>query len=265
MMGEKAMNRLAAACIMTLLPAVAAAQETRTPRLEFAAHVSGQTGRQNSATWSPRITWNVTPLSAIEATADFSPTNNDPNWGRRSARGYSLHLRQSLLTRSRWQVFGVLGVGSSETHTTFARHIVTVGDYSWDIPEQTIEETSVAVHVGPAAQVQVAPWLSLRADVRLTLSENNSGLRGMIGAVVPVGTLPPNPKFTQRDRLSNGIRNGAVTGVVSGGVLYAWGALALCDTDDCGTFALSAITFGTVSGAVVGGLIGAMVDSLIGK
>lgn len=258
------MNRQAAVLMMMLIPAVAAAQETRMPRVEFGAHVSGQTVRQTSATWSPRISWNVTPLTAIEATADFSPMTDDPNWGRRSARGYSLHLRQSLLARGRWQVFGVLGVGGSSSTTTFPRHIFTVGDYTWDIPEQTIEETGVAVHVGPAAQVQVAPWLSLRADVRLTLS-HASGLRGMIGAVVPVGTRPPDPKFRQRDRLSNGIRNGAVTGAISGGALYAWGAWALCDRNDCGRFALSAITFGTVSGAVVGGLIGGMVDSLISK
>ena len=258
------MHRQTAVLMMLLIPAVAAAQETRLPRLEFAGHVSAQTGRRQSATWSPRISWNVTPLTAIEATADVSPTTDNPNWGRESARGYSLHLRQSLLARGRWQVFGVLGVGGSSSTTTFPRHILTVGDYTWDIPEQTIEETGVAVHVGPAAQVQAAPWLSLRADVRLTLS-HASGLRGMIGAVVPVGTRPPDPKFRERDRLSNGIRNGAVAGAISGGALYAWGALAFCDSGDCGRFALSAVTFGTVSGAVVGGLLGAMIDSLIAK
>lgn len=257
------MKRLAAVLIVTLIPATALAQETRMPRVEFAAHVSAQTGRQQSATWSPRITWNVTPLSAVEATADFG-TLDDRTWRRASSRGYSLHWRQSLLRRDRWQLFGVLGAGSSDTTTVYPGHVVTVGDHRWDIPEQTIEETSVAVHVGPAVQMQVAPWLFLRADVRLTLSEN-SGLRGMIGAVVPVGTVPTHPGFTQRDRLVNGIRNGAVTGAISGGALYAWGALALCDHDDCGRFALSAITFGTVSGAVVGGLLGAMIDSVIGK
>lgn len=257
------MPRLVVALIVTLIPVTAVAQETRMPRVEFAGHVSAQTGRQQSATWSPRITWNVTPLSAVEATADFG-TVDDRSWRRASGRGYSLHWRQSLLRRDRWQLFGVLGVGNSDTTTVYPRHVVDVGDYSWDIPEQTIRETSVAVHVGPAAQVQVAPWLSLRADVRLTLSENG-GVRGMIGAVVPVGTLPPNPGFANRDRLDNGIRYGAVTGAISGGALFTWAALALCDRDDCGRFALSAITFGTVSGAAVGGLVGAMIDSLRSK
>lgn len=81
------MHRQTAVLMMLLIPAVAAAQETRLPRLEFAGHVSAQTGRRQSATWSPRISWNVTPLTAIEATADVSPTTDNPNWGRESARG----------------------------------------------------------------------------------------------------------------------------------------------------------------------------------
>jgi len=241
--------------VMLAVPAMAVAQSQRIPRVEFGAQVSRQTGERGALAGSPRITWNVTPLTAVEVGADIRRSPALRFGSRTQSEAAHVHLRQSLLSSERWQLFGVVGVGAVHSTTRF------------EGASSEFVETSPTVHVGSAAQFRATPWLDFRADLRLTLSEG-SGIRGMVGAVVPVGRLPVQPAgYTgnKKDSLANGITAGAITGAVGVGTLFGFYGRALCENTDCDAFTIKAAAFGAVSGAVVGGLVGAVIDGLITK
>ncbi len=241
--------------VMLVLPTMAAAQSQRIPRVEFGAQVSRQMGERASFTATPRITWNVTPVTAVEVAADLRRSRQVQFGSRLNSDALNVHVRQSLWSDDRWQVFGLVGLGVVHATTTF------------EGSSSEFVETSPTVHVGSAAQFRATPWLDFRADLRLTLSEE-SGVRGMVGAVVPVGRLSVRPAddiTRTKDSLANGIITGGLTGAVGVGALYGYYGRVLCDRDDCGAFALKAAAFGAVSGAIVGGLVGAVIDGLITK
>jgi len=244
-----------AVVVMLAVPALVVAQPPRIPRVEFGAQVSRQTGERASVTGTPRITWNVRPSTAFEVGADLRRSREVGFGSRTNSDAVNVHVRQSLWSDNRWQVFGLLGLGVVHATTTF------------EGASSEFLETSPTVHVGSAAQFRATPWLDVRADLRLTLSEE-SGIRGMVGAVVPIGRLPVRPAGDtagNKDSLANGIAVGALSGAVGVGAIYGYYGRVLCERDDCGAFALKAAAFGAVSGAIVGGLVGAVIDGLITK
>jgi len=132
--------------------------------------------------------------------------------GQMSGQAVSMHLQQTLLERGPWQVFGVVGGGVRRPSISF--------------PDFRFVEDGTAVHIGPAVQLQVARRLMLRADVRLELSDQ-AGLRGMVGAAIPLDQMPAGTRARQRpaDSLVNGVAMGtgvgALTGALAGAIIDA--------------------------------------------
>ena len=245
------------------LPGLAMAQPTRSPRVELGVQASVQTGQAGAITWSPRITLSLAPLTAIEVSADVRPARTDAFGTRVSSRAFTAHWRQTLFTAGRWQFSGVLGVGGSRRVMEFPEQTFPGSDGPESFPAHTFVDRGLAVHIGPAVQFEAAPWLALRGDLRLDAG-NNGGLRGMVGAVVPVGRYRSGGRLVEgRDSLKNGIIIGASTGALGGGVLFTWAANVFCESDPCSSFEGVAFLFGAASGAAVGGLLGAMIDSVI--
>ena len=183
------MPRLIATIILVgfaLVPAAARAQVPDPPRAEIGVQVSGQTGERGALSWSPRITFNLAPATALEVAADVRRPRADVFATRTSGQWYALHLRQSLLQRGRLQVFGVIGAGAGETTWDFPGRTIEVRNGSITYPPSRYRDYGFAAHVGAAAQYEVAARLAVRADVRATASESG-GLRAMAGVVTPVG------------------------------------------------------------------------------
>jgi hypothetical protein len=174
---------------LAALPGQALAQPPRPAAAEVGAHVSRRIDDPAPITWSPRVTLNLTHVTAIEGTADiqktFGPEYEDGP--RTSARGFGVHWRQALFTSGRWQIFGMLGAGLNRGEQNFPERILQGRDGPEVMPAFTFVNTDPVAHLGPAVQVELAPWFALRGDVRLTIGDNNGALRGMVGGVVPIG------------------------------------------------------------------------------
>jgi len=178
----------AAVTVVAALPGVALAQPPDPPRVELGGQVSVQTGQSLAATWSPRMTLNLTPRTAGEVSADVRPGRTDSFGTRISSRAYTAHWRQTLFTAGRWQFSGVLGVGVSRQVTEFPAQVIGGRDGPEVFPAHTFVDEGLAVQLGPVVQVEVARRLALRGDLRLTAGDHG-GLRAMVGAVVPVGAF----------------------------------------------------------------------------
>ena len=186
-------NSVGAAISFLLLtnPSAALAQPPGPPAVEVGVQVSRKIAEPAvvPVSWSPRVTLNLTHLTAIEVTADIQNAFMEEFEGspRTSARGFSAHWRQTLFTSGRWQVFGVLGAGMNRVEQNYPERIFQGRDGPEVMPAFTFVDSEPVVHLGPGVQVEVAPWLALRGDVRLTVGDNNGGVRGMVGAVIPLG------------------------------------------------------------------------------
>lgn len=236
-----------AAALLVLFPRPSSAQTTEPPRLEVGGQVSAQTAEPGSTTWTTRLTVNLRPDTALEFSGDFRQPGSDPFRRRESGQTAAIHFRQTLWENDRWQVFGVVGGGVRRSARDFSQF--------------RFVEWGPAVHVGPAVQVAVARRLTLRADVRLSLSET-SGLRGMIGAAVPLGQLPAGTRARQGkgDSLVNGVAIGTGVGALTGALAGAFLAAALCE-GDCGDNGVGFVAVTASTGAGIGGLLGAIIDA----
>src|SRR5688572_14087133 len=178
-----------AVTLIAMMPGVALAQPPSPPVVELGAQVSKKIDDPAPFTWTPRVTLNLTHLTAIEGTADILKSfENELEGGTRtSARGFSVHWRQTLFTSGRWHIFGVLGAGMNRVEQNFPERVFQGRDGPVVIPASTFVDSDFVAHLGPGVQVELAPWLSLRGDVRLTVGDNNGGIRGMVGGVIPLG------------------------------------------------------------------------------
>jgi hypothetical protein len=174
---------------MAAMPAAAAAQPPRPPAVEVGVQVSKKIEDPAPIAWSPRVTVNLSHLTAVEGTADLLKSFEPEFEGgtRTSSRGFAVHWTQTLFTSGRWQVFGVLGAGMNRVEQDFPERVFQGRDGPEVMPAHTFVDTEPVAHLGPAVQVEVAPWLALRGDVRLTIGDNNGGVRGMVGGVIPIG------------------------------------------------------------------------------
>lgn len=258
------MRRSSAVVVALAMPCAAVAQDL--PRTELGLHVSAHTSDDGSISWSPRITFNFTPLTAVEGTVDVRQPGTDTFGIRSSGQSAGVHLRQALWANDRWQIFGVFGGGISRRTTEVPVQTLERPEGTVIYPAFQFTDTEPALHVGQAVQFDAARRLSLRVDIRLAINAN-VGLRGMVGGVVPLGRLAAPETRQQalgrRDSLGNGLAIGAASGAVTGAVFFGLMGWALCEDDPCERLALATGTFGAASGAVVGGLIGALIDSLI--
>jgi hypothetical protein len=248
-------------------PAIARAQTQDWPKSELSAQISTQTGSNQAITWSPRLTMRVAPLSALELTADFRPMTGDEFGTRVGSQSYGLHLRQTLWSRGRVQVFGVVGAGGERVHYFFPGRTITGRDGPEVIAPAEFSDTGLAVHIGTAVQFEASRFLALRADLRTTLSDEG-GLRAMVGGVVPLGgRFKADPAGGNlragHDSLTNGIAIGAGTGAVISGLGAGFLVTVLCEQDDCLEAATGAVVVAAVAGAALGGVVGGVVDSLI--
>ncbi len=242
---------LFAATVLTAAgPQVAFAQTAEPPRLEIGGQISGHTGDRGSLTWTPRLTLNLRPDTALELSSEFRRPSNAPDRLEESGQGVSVHLRQTLWANGQWQVSGVVG-GGVRRHTIHFPGSTGAG----------FVENDTAMHIGPSVQLRVATRLLLRADVRMEFSDN-AGLRGMVGAAVPLGQLPAGSRARQRpaDSLVNGVAIGAGVGALTGALAGAFLAAVFCE-DDCTASGIAFVSATTVGGTAIGGLLGAIIDA----
>ena len=180
--------------LMVVMPGVALAQSPDRPVVELGAQGSKRISDEGVA-WALRLTLPLTRRTAIEATADIQ-NSFALKWEggtRRSEREFSVHWRQTVFTSGRWQVFGVLGAGRDRVEHNYPERINGAGRVE---PAHTNVQSEFVAHFGPAVQVELAPWLALRGDLRGTIGDHR-GVRGMVGAVIPIGRYraadPPSP------------------------------------------------------------------------
>jgi hypothetical protein len=181
-----------AVTLLVGMPGIALAQSPDRPVVELGAQGSKRI-RDEGQSLSLRVTVPLTRRTAIEATADIQKSF-ELKWEggtRRSAREFSVHWRQTVFTSGRWQIFGVLGAGRDRVEHNYPERINGAGRVE---PASTNVQSEFMAHFGPAVQVQLAPWLALRGDLRGTVGDHR-GVRGMVGAVVPIrraraGDLP---------------------------------------------------------------------------
>ena len=194
-----------AVALMVVMPGVALAQSPDRPVVELGAQgskrINGVLLRDSTApgdsapvAWSLRLTVNVKRRTAIEGTADIQKSYRDSfgSGARTSARELSVHWRQTVFTSGRLQVFGVLGAGRNRVE----RHVPEWIQSGQVRPPISLVVSEFVAHLGPAVQVELAPWLALRGDVRATLGQRDSGVRGMLGAVIPIGRIRDGERAT---------------------------------------------------------------------
>jgi hypothetical protein len=254
---------LVAAAVLALAgPQLALAQPPEPPRLEIGGQISGQTSESGSVTWTPRLSLSLRPDTALEVSADLRQPSRDPLRLEESGQAGSLHLRQTLWENGRWQVFGVVGGGVRRSSIYFPGYTEVGPPPNRTFPASRFVQYSSAVHIGPAVEVQVAKRLLVRADLRAEFSEDG-GLRGMIGAAVPLGRLPAGSRARQRpaDSLVNGIAIGTGVGAITGALGGAFLAAVFCE-DDCSSTGIAFVSVTTATGTAVGGLLGAIIDAV---
>ncbi len=171
-----------AVALIVVMPSVALAQSPDRPVVEMGAQSSKRI-RDEGQSWSLRLTVPLKRRTAIEATADIQKSFKLKWEGgtRRSAREFSVHWRQTVFTSGRWQIFGLLGGGRNRVEHNYPERIL-----HGHVEPHTNVQSELVAHFGPAVQVEVAPWLALRADVRGTLGEQDSGVNVMVGAMIPI-------------------------------------------------------------------------------
>ena len=250
-----------AAGLLALSPGLAAAQSAEPPRVEIGAQVSGQTAERSAITWTPRLTVNFRPDSALEFSTDIRQPTTDPFRQKKSGQAVLVHLRQTLWEDGRWQVSGVVGGGVRRSTIFFPGYTVNRPDGPLTFPDSQFVQYDTDAHIGPTVQLQVAKRLLVRADVRLEFSDH-TGFRGMIGAAVPLGQLPAGSRARQRpaDSLVNGVAIGTGAGALTGALAGAFLAAVFCE-DDCTASGIAFVSVTTATGTAVGGLLGAIIDA----
>ena len=170
--------------LMMGMPGIALAQSPDGPIVELGAQGSKRISDEGVA-WALSLTVPLTRRTAIEATADVQKSFELMWEGgtRRSAREFSVHWRQTVFTSGRWQIFGLLGAGRDRVEHHYPERIL----HGRVEPASTNVQSEFVAHFGPAVQVQLAPWLALRGDVRLALGERDRGVNVLVGAVIPIG------------------------------------------------------------------------------
>jgi hypothetical protein len=249
--------------LLALSPAMAAAQTAEPPKVEIGAQISGHTSERSAITWTPRLTLNLRPDSALEFSADIRQPTTDPFRQEETGQAVSMHLRQTLWENGQWQVSGVVGGGVRRSTIFYPAYTVPGRDGPVTFPDSTFVEYGGAAHIGPSVQVQIAKRLLLRGDVRLEF-QDQTGFRGMIGAAVPLGHMPAGSRARQRpgDSLVNGTAIGAGVGAVTGALAGAFLAAVFCEVDDCTSTGIAFVSVTTATGTAVGGLLGAIIDAI---
>jgi hypothetical protein len=171
--------RIAAALGMLNLvaPGIAGAQDVgRMPIVEVGADISG--AAQGDGPWSSlggRLRLNFDRRTAIEGI--WSPERGPDNYWQ--ADYFTVQVRRSLHTWGGGALFGALG--GTVGHHTF-REVPAPGR----APLYTFTSRSFGPSFGVGTEIEVAPYLALRAETQYVLSDD-SMLRFSGGASVPLG------------------------------------------------------------------------------
>ncbi len=167
-----------AVALMVVVPGIALAQSPDRPVVELGAQGSKKTSDSGLVGQALRLTVPLKRRAAIEARADIQTSSERST----SEREFSVHWRQTVLASGRFQIFGVLGGGRNRVETYVGERIVQ-GRVE---PADRSVVSGFVAHFGPAVQVELAPWLALRGDLQGIIGEQDSGIRGMVGAVIPI-------------------------------------------------------------------------------
>jgi|SRR5688572_29019025 len=167
-----------AVTLMVLMPGIALAQSPRQPVVELGAQVSKKTSDSGLVGQTLRLTVPLKPRTAIEATVDHQSSSQVMT----SEREFSVHWRQTLFASGRLQIFGVLGGGRNRVET-----IVLERNVQGRVErENRFVVSEFVAHLGPAVQVELARWLAVRGDLQGIIGQQDQGVRGMVGAVIPI-------------------------------------------------------------------------------
>ena len=188
----KSLFALAVALVM-VMPGIALAQTFDWRVVELGAQGSKRIHDSAPVALSLRLTvpLHLQRRTAIEVTADIQKSYVfEREFGgvtRRSARGFSAHWRQTVFTSGRWQIYGVLGGGRNRVDHDVPEQVFQTKDGPRVTPAYRFAASEFVAHFGPAVEVELAPWLAFRGDLRGTIGDDNRGVRGMVGAVIPFG------------------------------------------------------------------------------
>jgi hypothetical protein len=181
--------RIAAALGMLNLvaPGIAAAQDVgRLPIVEVGADISG--AAQGDGPWSSlggRLRLNFDRRTAIEGI--WSPERGpDDYW---QADYVTVQLRRSLHTWNGGVLFGALGA-------TTGRHTFREVPAPGRDPVYTFTSQSFGPSFSFGSDLEIAPYLALRAETQYVLSDNGM-LRFSGGASVPIGGRYPGRGITE--------------------------------------------------------------------
>lgn len=270
--------RVAAALwiVSLVAPAMAVAQDAvRTPVLEVGAEISR--AAQGDGPWTSlggRLRLNFDRRTAIEGI--FSPERGpDDYW---QADYFTVQVRRSLHTWNGGVLFGALG--GTIGHHTF-REVPAPGRD----PLYTFTSRSLGPSFSFGTEVEVAPYLALRAETQYVLSDD-SMLRFSGGASVPIGGRYPgrgtieNTASLARTPLAR-VRSGQHVWItVSDGQEYAGevvsrapgavtlrhrhGATSIATTDIVRIDAPDRLLNGIMIGMGAGGAAGAVLGGILG-
>jgi len=178
-----------AVALIVMMPSVALAQSPDRPVVELGVQGSKRINDRAPIASALRLTVPLKRRTAIEVTSDIHKFVFEKEFGgdtRISAREFSVHWRQTVFASGRLQVFGVLGAGTNRVETNVPERIFQTKDGPRVTPADRWVTSEFVGHFGPAVQVELAPWLALRGDLRGTLGSQDSGVRYMVGAVIPI-------------------------------------------------------------------------------
>lgn len=185
-----------AVALIVVIPGIAFAQPPRHPIVELGAQVSKKTSDSGLVGQALRLTVPLKRRTAIEATADIQTSSERET----SEREFSVQWRQTVFASGRLQIFGVLGGGRNRVQTDVPERAYELPDGRRFVePAHTSVASEFVAHLGPAVQVELARWLALRGDLQGIIGERDSGVRGMVGAVIQIPDSASSTRRARRD------------------------------------------------------------------
>jgi hypothetical protein len=211
--------------------------------------------------FSPRIAWNLSHLTSIEAFADIGRAPSTPS---RSGPGRLVlfgQLKRTVLRPGAGDLFIVAGMhGSYWRRRSGGSSLISPdGTTIFRRASRSRRDWWSGVSIGGGYAVPISRRLTVRADGQFGSTNDGPLLRASIGAAVPVGWRQPPRRIDSSDRLTNGAALGALVGGLGLGTHGYW---AFARSSERGAAPIASIMLGGV-GAGLGALAGILVDSFV--
>ncbi len=139
--------------------------------------------RGTQSALGPRVTFNLSPETALVFVADARTTTRNSN---SDASLYALELRRPIDAGDRLTISWMLGGGVSKRRDVSRRYTSQGITY----PERVTRRNTGAVTLGIGFDQRVAGRLSLRQDFRMIMAGEGSEARAQFGIGLPIGRYP---------------------------------------------------------------------------